>query len=53
MGNLESPISLPACLWTVGGSRSTRRKSMRTRGEHANSAQKGPKPRFEPTTFLL
>ena len=36
---LESPIILT---WTVGGSRSTRREPTHTRGEHANSTQKGP-----------
>ncbi len=33
--------NLPACLWTVAGSRSTRREPTQTRGEHANSSQKG------------
>ncbi|KAK3529699.1 hypothetical protein QTP70_033667, partial [Hemibagrus guttatus] len=26
MGNLETPVSLEACLWTAGGNRSTRRE---------------------------
>ena len=43
-GNSESPINLHACLWTVGGSRRTWREPTQTRGEHANSAQKGPAP---------
>uniref|UniRef100_A0A669DAA6 Metalloendopeptidase n=1 Tax=Oreochromis niloticus TaxID=8128 RepID=A0A669DAA6_ORENI len=43
--NLDYPINLSpqtACLWTVGGSRSTRREPTQTRGEHANSTQKDP-----------
>ena len=40
-GNLVSPIGLTACLWTVRENRSTWRKPMQARGEHANS-QKGP-----------
>uniref|UniRef100_A0A0E9UQ31 Uncharacterized protein n=1 Tax=Anguilla anguilla TaxID=7936 RepID=A0A0E9UQ31_ANGAN len=35
---------------SVGGNRSTQSKPTQTRGERA---QKGPKPRFKPTTFLL
>ncbi|KAK3520348.1 hypothetical protein QTP70_023842, partial [Hemibagrus guttatus] len=30
-GNLETPISLESCLWTVGGNRSTRRKPTKHR----------------------
>jgi len=30
-------------VWIVGGSRSTRREPTHTRGEHANSTQKGPR----------
>uniref|UniRef100_A0AAR2LSE7 Nucleoprotein TPR n=1 Tax=Pygocentrus nattereri TaxID=42514 RepID=A0AAR2LSE7_PYGNA len=41
-GNLACPIGLTACLWTVGGNRRTRRKPTQTRGEHANSTQRGP-----------
>ena len=41
--NLESLVNLTACFWTVGGSRSTRREPTYTRGEHANSTQKGPR----------
>uniref|UniRef100_A0A3P9DAM3 Protein kinase domain containing, cytoplasmic b n=1 Tax=Maylandia zebra TaxID=106582 RepID=A0A3P9DAM3_9CICH len=44
-GNLDFPINLSpqaACLWTVGGKRSTRREPTQTRGEHANSTQKDP-----------
>ncbi len=36
--------SYSACLWTVEGSGSTRREPTQTRGEHANSTQKGPTP---------
>ncbi|KAL7868505.1 hypothetical protein SRHO_G00098890 [Serrasalmus rhombeus] len=41
-GNSACPIGLTACLWTVGGNRRTRRKPTQTRGEHANSTQRGP-----------
>ncbi|KAF7646437.1 hypothetical protein LDENG_00187840 [Lucifuga dentata] len=37
----------------VGGSRSTRREPTRTRGEHANSTQKGPAPAGNQTQDLL
>ncbi|KAF7655274.1 hypothetical protein LDENG_00058650 [Lucifuga dentata] len=36
-----------------GGSRSTRREPTRTRGEHANSTQKGPDPAGNQTQDLL
>ncbi|CAJ1077544.1 Hypothetical predicted protein [Xyrichtys novacula] len=35
------------------GNRSTWSKPTQTQGEHANSTQKRPGPRFEPRTFLL
>ncbi|XP_060781597.1 prolyl endopeptidase-like isoform X2 [Neoarius graeffei] len=41
--NLESPVNLTCMSLDCGGNRSTRRKPTRTRGEHANSAQKGPR----------
>lgn len=39
-GNLESPIHQLACLWRR--SWRTQREPMQTRGEHANSRQRGP-----------
>lgn len=60
MGNLDSPVNLTpltAGLWTVGGSRSTRREPTQTWGEHANSPEKGRWLRLdggvELSTFLL
>uniref|UniRef100_A0AAR2IYN5 Phosphodiesterase n=1 Tax=Pygocentrus nattereri TaxID=42514 RepID=A0AAR2IYN5_PYGNA len=41
-GNLACPIGLTARLWTVGGNWRTQRKPTQTRGEHANSTQRGP-----------
>ncbi|KAF7646958.1 hypothetical protein LDENG_00179600, partial [Lucifuga dentata] len=52
-GNLEFPIHLTCMSLEVGGSRSTRRDPMRTRGEHANSTQKGPAPASNQTHDLL
>ncbi len=43
----------PACLWTVGGSCSTWREPMQTRGEHENSTQRGPTPAGYQTQDLL
>uniref|UniRef100_A0A3P8U9Z2 Uncharacterized protein n=1 Tax=Amphiprion percula TaxID=161767 RepID=A0A3P8U9Z2_AMPPE len=40
-GNLEYQLT-SAYFWTVGGSRSTRRKPTHAQGEHANSMQKDP-----------
>ena len=38
----QTNCQLTECLWTVGGSQRTHREPTQTRGEHANSAQKGP-----------
>lgn len=35
----QEPIDLPACLWYVGGNRSTRRKPTQAQGAHADSLQ--------------
>jgi len=40
--NLESPVNLTACCWTVGGTRRTQREPTHTRGEHADSTQEEP-----------
>ncbi|KAF7647332.1 hypothetical protein LDENG_00172780, partial [Lucifuga dentata] len=51
--NLEFPIHLTRRSLEVEGSRSTRREPTRTRGEHANSTQKGPAPAGNQTQDLL
>ena len=50
---IQDPINLPACLWSVGGNRSTRRKPTQAQGEHANSRQVVSWLGFEPPTLLL
>lgn len=45
MDYLELPFTLTtlrACLWTMEGSRSTRKEPTLTQREHAKSTQKGP-----------
>lgn len=51
--SLESPINL-ACMWTVGGSWSTWRKTTQAYGDHTNY-KKRPQPvrGFEPRSLLL
>ncbi|KAJ8397322.1 hypothetical protein AAFF_G00441560 [Aldrovandia affinis] len=56
LAKFAAPLLYAASSYWTGSycrNRSTRRKPTRTRGEHANSAQKGPRPGFEPETFLL
>ncbi|KAF7648343.1 hypothetical protein LDENG_00158300 [Lucifuga dentata] len=53
MGNLEFPVHLTCMSLEVGGSQSTQREPTWTRGEHANSTQKGPAPAENQTQDLL
>ncbi|KAJ8261439.1 hypothetical protein COCON_G00171620, partial [Conger conger] len=47
-------INATAYVQELGGNRSTQRKPTQTRGQHANSAQRGPGQRgFKPRTSLL
>ncbi|MEQ2303988.1 hypothetical protein AMECASPLE_022416, partial [Ameca splendens] len=53
-GNFQrDQLTEQACLWTVGGTRSTWKEPRHAWGEHANSMQKDPRPGVKPRTFLL
>jgi len=49
--NLETPVNLTACLWTVGGSRRTRREpgeNPHIHGENMQTPHRKNQPGFEP-----